>query len=441
MSTELQTETASVAAPAHWWSGLTGRQWVVLAVAYLGWVFDVMDVYLMALVKTPCMKQLLGPGASDTEIATYGGISLSLTLVGWSVGGLIFGMVADRWGRSRTMALTILMYSVFTGLSGFAQTWWQLYLLRFIAALGIGGEWGAGASMIAEVFPTRSRAVAAGLLQSAAATGFIIAAFLWRAVKGYASDADAWRYMFFIGAVPAFLALIVRSGIHEPKSWVKVKEKGAKDVGSLGAVFGDAELRKRVLLGTALATIGIFAYWGTTYWGPESLSEVLKGLNITGPEATSKTFWGLQVLHLGILTGFLIYIPITERIGRRWAFGIFHLASAISLPIAFLMSRTYETWLILFFVGGMFSSGIYSGYTIYFPELFPTRVRATGAGFCYNVGRIAAAPSPFLAGSLMALFETRQRAMAGALIGSIYILGLLVVPFLPETRGVKTDEE
>ena len=441
MSNEMQTESVPAGVHAHWWSGLTSKQWLVLLVAYFGWVFDVMDVYLMALVKTPCMKQLLGPGASDTEIATYGGLSLSLTLIGWSLGGLVFGMVADRWGRSRTMALTILMYSVFTGLSGFAQTWWQLFALRFIAALGIGGEWGAGASMIAEVFPQRSRAVAAGLLQSAAATGFIIAAFLWRAVKGYASDADAWRYMFFIGSVPAFLALIVRAGIHEPQTWVKAKENATKKVGSLAAVFADREMRRRVLLGTALATIGIFAYWGTTYWGAESLSEVLKGQNISGPEAVSKTFWGLQVLHLGILTGFLVFIPITEQIGRRWAFAIFHLASAISLPAAFLLSRTYDVWLVLFFIGGMFSSGIYSGYTIYFPELFPTRVRATGAGFCYNVGRIASAPSPFLAGYLMDLFTDRKRAMAGALIGSIYILGLLVIPFLPETRGVRTDLE
>ncbi|HYG73772.1 MAG TPA: MFS transporter [Planctomycetota bacterium] len=436
-----QPEPPRVQPPAHWWSGLTGRQWLVLIVAYLGWVFDIMDVYLLTLVKDPCMTDLLGKGATKEDVATYSGLALSLTLIGWSIGGLIFGVVADRWGRSRTMALTIIIYSVFTGLAGFAQNWWQLFIFRFIAALGIGGEWSAGASLIAEVFPLRSRAVAAGILQSASATGFFAATFLWRIVGGYFTGPDAWRYMFFAGAIPALLAVVVRMGVHEPETWVAAKKKGSNDVGSLGAVFGDRELRRRTLLGTALATIGIFAYWGTTYWGPESLKEVLAGLGIDSKsvEFKDKMFWGLQLFHVGILTGFLIYIPITGKVGRRWAFGLFYLASAISLPVAFLFAKTYASWLVLFFIGGMFSSGIYSGYTIYFPELFPTRVRATGAGFCYNVGRVVAAPGPFLAGILLGWFGTRS--VTGAVIGAVYILGLLVIPFLPETQHVRTDVE
>jgi MFS family permease len=447
MSTELQTQSASVAAPAHWWSGLSGKHWLVLIMAYLGWVFDVMDIYLMTLVKEPCMKDLLGEKATPGDVATFSGLVLSLTLVGWSAGGLVFGMVADRWGRSKTMALTILIFSVFTGLQGFAQTWWQLFILRFIASMGIGGEWGAGASMIAEVFPVRSRAVAAGILQSAAATGFFISTFMWRGVQLWIGDNPggyaAWRWVFFLGALPAFLALGVRMGIGEPEAWhaarKKAKESEKPEVGSLSAVFGDMEMRRRVILGTLLATIGIFAYWGTTYWGPESLKEVLTKVGESGETLKTHMFWGMQWFHVGILTGFLIFIPITEWIGRKWAFGVFYLGSAISAPIAFLFSTTFNEWLVLFFIAGMFSSGIYSGYTIYFPELFPTRVRATGAGFCYNVGRVVAAPGPFLKGMLLGVFGSG--AKAGAVLGCVYALALAVIPFLPETRGVKTDEE
>lgn len=236
-------------------SALTLRHGRILAIAYLGWVFDLMDVFLMVLVRDRAMAELLGPGADATSIGVWGGWALAITLIGWSAGGLLFGMVADRWGRTRTMALTILIYSVFTGLCGFAQTPMQLIVLRFIAALGIGGEWGAGASLIAEVFPRASRAMAAGVLQSASAAGFFAAILLEYLVGGN------WRYAFIAGAAPAFLALVVRFGLSEPKVWtaaVAAAGTGARRVGSLPAVFAHPELRRRLLLATSLAVVGIF---------------------------------------------------------------------------------------------------------------------------------------------------------------------------------------
>ncbi len=421
--------------------GITSRQLFVLFVAYLGWVFDLMDVFLMVLVKDRAMAELLGPGASQREIGVWGGWALGITLVGWSAGGLLFGMVADRWGRTRTMALTILIYSVFTGLTGFSQTATQLLVLRFIAALGIGGEWGAGASMIAEVFPKASRAMAAGILQSASGTGFFAAILLEYLVGGN------WRYAFFGGAVPAVLALVVRLGLSEPEVWVAARQSAAgvrARVGSLVAVFDEPELRRRLLLATGLAVVGIFAYWGTNFWVNSRFTELLRGQGAAPDEIASGVRRALLVLNAGNMVGFLSFIPLTNRVGRKRAFVVFHLGSLVSMPAAYLFSTDYATGLALFFFAGLFTSGIYSGYTIYFPELFPTRVRATGASFCYNVGRIVAAPGPILMGWLTGALEyaapAGQRiAYAGAIMGCFYILAFAVIPFLPETKGAELE--
>lgn len=423
-------------------SAAANRPWLVLAVAYLGWVFDLMDVFLMVLVRDRAMTELLGPGATVQQTGVWGGWALGITLIGWAAGGLIFGMVADRWGRARTMALTILIYAVFTGLCGLAQTPGQLILLRFIASLGIGGEWGAGASLIAEVFPRTSRAAAAGILQSAAATGFFAAILLEYLVGGN------WRWAFFGGAIPAALALVVRLTVREPETWVAVRSRAralGDRVGSLAALLADPELKRRLILGTALAVIGIFAYWGTNFWVNARFTELLSAAGTPPDALASGVRRALIVLNLGNLAGFLIYIPITNRIGRKAAFAVFHAGSLVTMPLAYLASTTYEIGLVLFFFAGLFTSGIYSGYTIYFPELFPTHVRATGASFCYNVGRVISAPGPVLMGWLIGALAAvvpagRQVAWAGALMGGVYLLGLVVVPFLPETRGIELKD-
>lgn len=423
-------------------AGLSRKHALVLLIAYLGWVFDLMDVFLLVLVKDSAMKELLGAN-SKLGIAEAGGIALGITLIGWSLGGLIFGVVADRWGRTRTMALTILLYSIFTGACGFAQTFEQFLALRFLASLGIGGEWGAGASLIAEVFPRSSRSVAAGILQSASGTGFFVAIFVFWLLG------DNWRYVFFAGAVPAFLALLVRMGLSEPEAWVAAKEKSAasteKKFGSLAELFSNPVLRRRVLCGTGVALIGIFAYWGTNFWAKEALVDILKKLNTPKEKMANYITFGLAVMNVGNICGFLTYIPLTERVGRRWAFVWFHLGAVLSMPAAFLFSDSYNSWLALFFIAGLFTSGIFSGYTIYFPELFPTRLRATGAGFCYNVGRVVAAPGPYLMGYLIGYVGTlgfeKKIAVAGAIMSCFYLLVFPLIPLLPETKGARLDTE
>lgn len=423
-------------------AGLTPRHAVILLIAWLGWVFDVMDVFLLVLVKNAAFKDLLYTN-DEQVVDRFGAWALAVTLVGWSLGGLLFGVVADRWGRSRTMSVTILVYSAFTGLAGFSRTWEEFLALRFLAALGIGGEWGTGASMIAEVFPHRSRAAAAGILQAAAGAGFFAATFLNMAVQQLVEGPGAWRYAFFVAAAPAFLALVVRVWLREPAAWEAARARAHTGVrerlGSLAALFEDPELRRRALLGVGLGVVGIFAYWGTTFWAPESLAELLQRHGVTGKAADALKFKGILVMNVGVTLGFLAFIPLTEWLGRRAAFFIFYLGSLVCFPAAFLFSETYAQWMVWFSIAALFASGNFSGFTIYFPELFPTRLRATGASFCYNVGRVAAAPGPVLRSTLFALFGSG--ANAGAVLGCVYALGFLFIPFLPETKGIRLEGE
>jgi len=424
-------------------SGLGRTHALVLLISYLGWVFDIMDMFLLVLVKDSAMRGLLGPDAPIAQVKEYAAWAVSLTLIGWSLGGLVFGVITDKWGRTKTMALTIVIYSLFTGLCGFAQTWQQFLVFRFIAALGIGGEWGAGASIIAEMFPTRSRAWGAGILQSASGMGFFAAILLERAVGGN------WRHAFIAGAIPAVLAVLVRFGLSEPETWVAAHDKAAEKTGSLKELFSNSELRRRTLAATGLALFGIAAYWCTNFEATNSLVNLLKrkGLAVTSDEFKNLKTIGLSIMTLGNIVGFITYIPITEKIGRKWAFAVFHLGSLISMPVAFLFSGDYTTWLVLFFVAGAMTSGIYSGYTITFPELFPTRVRATGAGFCYNVSRVVAAPGPTAMAALQgflitgyAVTEARSVAIAGAMMAGLYIFAMVFIPMLPETRGISLEE-
>ena len=424
---------------------LTSHQVFVLLVAYLGWVFDLMDVFLMVLVKDRAMAELLGPGASQQEIGVWGGWALGITLVGWSVGGLLFGMVADRWGRTRTMALTILIYSVFTGLTGLAQTPTQLLVLRFIAALGIGGEWGAGASMIAEVFPKASRALAAGILQSAAGTGFFAAILLEYLVGGN------WRYAFFGGAMPAFLALVVRLGLHEPEVWVerddearargariagRIAGRGVRRAGTAAAIAardGARDHRHLRLLGHELLGERAVHRAAARAGRRAGRDRARRALGADRPQ--SRQHGRLPVVHPAHQS------PRPPRRVRALP----HRRAGLDAGGVSVVERLH-LGLVLFFFAGLFTSGIYSGYTIYFPELFPTRVRATGASFCYNVGRIVAAPGPVIMGWLTgALEKIRARradvAYAGAIMGCVYVLAFAVIPFLPETRGVDLDRE
>jgi MFS family permease len=418
-----------------WLQGVTRYQWFVLFVAWLGWVFDSMDATIYALVLHPALHELLsatsvGP-VSPEAIGWYGGIIFSVFLIGWAVGGILFGVLADRFGRTRTLAITIVTYAVFTGLAALSSTWWQLAIYRFLTALGIGGEWAAGAALVAEVWPEQKRARAAGLLQSAWAAGFLMAALINMAMAGH-----GWRPVFVVGVAPALVAVVVRLWVKEPERWCKAHAReappGARSTLGLRELLQPG-LRRKTLVGSGLAFVAVFGLWGATNWTPTLVRSLpdLKGL--APATLTSYVSYSTILLNLGALAGYLTFGPLADRVGRRPIFAFMCVGSLVMLPTTFLVPRSYAQVLALLPLLGFFNNGIFSGFAIYLPELYPTRLRATGAGVCFNIGRVLASAGPFLTGILVTALGGFGRAASA--VALIYLVGLAILPFAPETKG------
>jgi len=418
-----------------WRHGVTRYQWLVLLVAWLAWVFDSMDSTIYALVLQPALHDLLrAPGggpASPEAIGWYGGIIFSIFLVGWAIGGVLFGLVADHFGRTRALVLTILIYAICTGLAALSQTWWQLALFRFLTALGIGGEWAAGAALVAEVWPEDKRTKAAGWLQSAWAAGFFVAAILNLLLRNC-----GWRPIFVVGVAPAMVALLVFRWVKEPECWVKARagerQAGGARPSKLTELFAPG-LRRGTLVGSGLAFVAVFGLWGATNWTPTLIRALpdLKGL--VPSDLTSRVSYATMLLNVGSLAGYLCFGPLADRVGRRPVFALMCLGSLVLLPVTFLTPRTYGQVLLLLPLLGFFNNGIFSGFPIYLPELYPTRIRGTGAGFCFNIGRVLASAGPFLTGYLVTVLGSFGRAASA--VAAIYVVGLLILPFARETKG------
>lgn len=394
-----------------------------------------MDATIYAIVLHPALHDLLktSPSAqvSSEVIGWYGGIIFSIFLIGWAIGGIAFGMIADYIGRTKTLILTILIYAVFTGMAALSETWWQLALYRFLTALGIGGEWAAGAAIVAEVWPEDKRAKAAAVLQSAWAVGFFIAASISLLMRD-----SGWRLFFVIGIVPAVVAVFVRLWVKEPERWLKAHEQeersGELRVVKLAQLF-EGDLRRSTLVGSGLAFVAVFGLWGATNWTPTLIRQLPDMEGLDAQVITSSVGYAIMALNAGALVGYLSFGPLADRFGRRVAFALMCTGSLVMLPVTFLTPRTYEHVLLLLPLLGFFNNGIFSGFPIYLPELYPTRIRATGAGFCFNAGRVLASMGPFLTGFLVVALGSFGRAASA--IALIYLLGLLILPFAPETRG------
>ena len=406
--------------------GLTRYQVLVLVVAWLGWIFDSMDATIYNLVLTPALRELLGSRSSQENIGWYGGIILGIFLVGWAVGGVLFGMLADYLGRARTLVITILIYAVFTGLAGLSHSWWELGLYRFLTALGIGGEWAAGATLVAEVWPERLRVKGAGILQSAWAAGYFLAAGVYWLLSSY-----TWRVMFFVGLIPALVAMFARLKVREPERWKEAKAAGRARP-TLGELFAPGR-RRDTLVGSALAFVAVFGLWGATNWTPSLVRELLEPLRRSPAEVTKMASYAVMSLNVGALVGYFSFPPLAEWIGRRGAFLVMMLGAAVALPATFLLPGSYGTVLLVLPALGFFTNGLFSGFPVYLPELYPTRMRATGAGFCFNAGRVLAASGPFLTGYLVVHLGTFARAASS--IALIYVCGTVVLLFARETKG------
>jgi MFS family permease len=421
-----------------WTRQVTRYQWTVLLVAWLGWVFDSMDGTLFSLVQKPSMTELMGPGASDAAIGFYSSVVFSVMLLGWAIGGIGFGIIADYVGRTKALAATILIYSLFTGLSAAVSSWEQLAACRFITGLGLGGEWAAGAALVAEVWPDHLRAKAGAMLQSAAAFGYFFAALITRVV-----DIGSWRYVYLVGAVPAIFVLFIRLMVKEPERWVEVRDQrkrfkaegrdaAERNSFTLKQLFSP-ELRRDTLAASALAFTVLLALWGATMWIPSVIREIGARDGLSVVDQNRSATYAVMLLNGGSLFGYLGFGPLADRLGRRAAFLCFFIGGVILFPVTFLLASGITQIFFLLPLVGFFTLGITSGFPIYLPELFPTRIRTTGVGFCYNLGRIVTAGGVLVTGALVGFFGSYAKAASA--VSLIYLLGVFVLIFARETRG------
>lgn len=414
-----------------WWRGLTRYQWIVLTVAWLGWVFDIADSAVFALSKISMLTEILGPAkyarvGKDVEAQIQ-----MIFLIGWAIGGLIFGILADKWGRTRTLILTVLIYSALTAVTALAQTVPQIMILRFLTALGIGGEWAAGAALIAEVFPNKARAPAASVLQSAAAIGPVLAALGNEALKN-----SSWRWLFVIGALPALLTVVIRMFVPEPEKSKRAENR--KDAGSLKALFANPRWRRYAIIAVIIGIVGIAGANNLSFWMPNIVKAASVGL--AEAETKARISHVTYTMHVGTLLGVFFFPWLCQRIGRRPSFALFFVLAPLMLYLNTMPGGGYERLLWTAPLISFFVIGLTAGYALYFPELFPAHLRATGAGLAYNTGRIATAPVPIWTAALMK--SMGDSPILGVLIASAaYILGLIALPFAPETKGKPLPED
>ena len=405
--------------------------WLVLISAFAGWMFDSMDLNLFTLVLFPSVGELTHL-TNPAEIAKIGGYILAIKLFCWGIGGILFGVVADRWGRARTMVITIVIYSIFTGLSGFAQNWGQLAALQAIAGFGIGGEWAAGAALIAETWPERHRARAMQCMQMAFAFGFFAAA-----LDNLLLGPISWRWVLVAGAVPAMGSLFIRQFIPEPERWVAVRDShAAAGVGETFTAIFKPDLLRRTIVGGLVASSVMIGCWGGLTLLPSWIQQLVRAQGgVSGVQTISYAF---MIMMVGAVLGYLTLIWTTDALGRRGSYFIFNIGALLSSLCLFWYIRDLNTLLWFMLVYGYFVIGGFGTFAVYLPELYPTRVRATGQGFCWNAARSLTAISPLIAGWLVAEFGSFPAA-AGA-VAFAYVVGAVVIWLGPETRGIPLED-
>lgn len=422
--------------------GVTFYHWLVVIIASAGWLFDCMDQRLFILGRESALRELM-PG-DPSAIRTHIGYATTSMILGWATGGIIFGMMSDKIGRVKTMVATLLVYSVFTGLSGLATTWVDFTLYRFLAGIGIGGMFGAATTLVAESVPAGFRAMALGSLQALSALGNIIGSLLSLQIppgsQNFVSDYAGWRVLFFVGIVPALLVVPIIFVLKEPESWLKAKADavagiGHKNVGSPVELFRDERWRRNTIVGLFLGVSGMIGLWGIGFFSPELISTALKG----APQDVVDTVrgWGTAFQDVGSFLGMLTFTMVAAFLSRRLAFLLALLLSMVVTMFVFrsLNSASDAYWMLPMM--GFAQLAVFAGYSIYFPELFPTRLRGTGVGFCYNTVRYLAAPAPTLMGYLASLMSFRSAAV---LMSTIYLVGVVALIWAPETKGKPLPE-
>ena len=411
---------------------LTRAQIVGFWAAWSGWLLDGMDSVIYALVLAPALTELLprsGTAATPANIGFAGSVLFAVFLAGWGC-AFLWGPIADRFGRTRALAATILMYAVFTGLAAFSQNVWQLGLFRFLSGVGVGGEWAMAGTYVAEAWPEDRRKMGAGYLQTGYYFGFFAAAAL-----NYTVGARfGWRAMFLCGFIPVIVAAITLRKVQEPPRW-KAREAEAQRAHPLAEIFGP-QYRKRTIVNAALLTVAIIGLWAGAVYEPTAITTLAKRAGMTGSMPAKMVSLGTAVLSIGTILGCICLPPIAERIGRKGAVALYFVGMMVTIPLAFGWAFYLPDGLalfitILFFMG--FAGGSFAAFSLWLPEQYDTRVRATAFAFSTSVGRFVGAGVNFLLGAMVLRMGTLGTPVA--LTAIAFALGLLIIPFAVETTG------
>lgn len=404
-----------------WWRTASSDAKRALVAASLGWMLDSFDVMLYALVLAALMHDL----GMSTGVAGQLG---SLTLLASAAGGMLFGVIADRFGRTRALMGSILIYSIFTAACGFAQTVWQLAVFRVLLGLGMGGEWASGAALVSETWPAEHRGKALGFMQSSWAVGYAAAAI----VTAIVMPAFGWRAVFFVGVLPAFFTVWVRRRVEEPEIWVHTRATAAHDRGGIGKIFRGHMLRLTAAV-TLMNACTMFAWWGFNLWIPSylQLPPERGGMGLT----TSVMSGFIVAMQVGMWFGYVTFGFISDPLGRKRTY-VLYLVSAAILILTYLSIRNLTVLLLLGPFVAFFATGYFSGFGAVTAEIYPTAIRATAQGFTYNIGRVASAVAPFAVGELA---QTRGFSVALSICAVAFLLAAATWIWIPETRGRELD--
>lgn len=452
----------------RWYQGLTGYQWWVVCVGSLAWLMDTMSQRIFVLSRAPALSEVLHVPQIDPSVGVYGNYATASMMVGWAVGGFYFGIVGDKWGRAKTLSVSVLVYSIFTGLSGLSLHWWDFCLWRFLMGCGIGGAFATGATLIAETVPTHSRAYALGMFQALSALGNIAASAVARflvlpdkhVLEGVigADGISGWRMLFFLGTAPAVLVVFIMTTIKDPPAWLEARKVAAKDklqrqMGDIKGMLTDPRWRRNTLVGVGLAVAGVVGLWGVGFWSPELINQALTPADLHGqplPETVRDSIgkvksMGTLLQDVGAFFGMFVFTILATRFGRKITFGASFLVAFVVVSAVFLTLNSATQAYIMLPLVGFVTLSVFGGYSIYFPEIYPTRLRSTGTAFCYNVARVLTAVIILSGNSIREFLRNagvhNDFRWGAVILCGFYFLGLIALIWAPETKDQPLPED
>lgn len=446
---QAQVQAQAAVAP-RWNARLTATHWRVLWATFLGWIFDGYETFALIVAIGPALHSLLKPEQLKT-LPLWAGTAIGITLLGWGIGGVIGGVLADYIGRKRMMLYAIFLYALFTGLTALSSSYIMLVSLRFLTGLAMGSEWSTGATLLAETWPDEGRPKGAGFMQSGFGWGTFLASVVWFIVNPFGPN--AWRWMFVVGIIPAFFIMYIRRTVNESHRWLEAvrsqkwsatgieeaaaaSQRPAQRPFTLTEIFREKESRRRVLLALAMSLATMVGWYAISSWLPGYVTATAKAQHVANP-----AYWGnvsSMVYNAGSIIGYLISGFLADKIGRRWYLEFLFIGSFVLAPFTYLWTHNVTLLIIVAGINGFFTLGQYAWFAIYLPELFTSTVRATASSFVFNATRLIAFAGPILSATLIQYFGGVSKA--AMIFSLIYILGMVVAPFMPETVGKPLPE-